>query len=70
MNPRYIGAELTSIFKNRDYKIYSNIVRAQLQTGAKRALLIIGGAHIGSLTGIFRDDEAFRLVDPKKYLKR
>lgn len=26
INPKYIGAELTSTFKNRDYKIYSGIV--------------------------------------------
>ncbi|RYY93502.1 MAG: hypothetical protein EOO11_19620 [Chitinophagaceae bacterium] len=70
INPRYIGAELTSIYKNRDYKIYANILRAQRETGARRALLIIGVAHIGSLRGIFRDDEAFRLIGARKYLPR
>jgi len=62
VDPRYIGAELTSVFKNRDYKIYSNIVTTQLKTKAKRALLLIGVAHIGSMRSIFRDDEAYQVV--------
>ena len=69
INPKYIGAELTSIFKNRDYKIYSNIVTSQIQTKAKRVLLIIGAAHIGSLKSIFRDDDEYNLVDTKKFLQ-
>ena len=70
INPAYIGAELISVFKNRDYKIYSNIVTAQLKTKAKRALLVIGAAHLGSLRGILRDDPAYTLVDPMTYLQR
>lgn len=68
VNPKYIGAELTSIFKNRDYKIYSNIVTTQLKTKGKRVLLVIGAAHIGSLKSIFRDDEEYNLVDTTKFL--
>ncbi len=70
INPRYIGAELISIFKNRDYKIYSNIVTTQRANNAKRVLLIIGVAHIGSLKGIFRDDKEFNVIDANKYLKK
>ena len=70
INPKYIGAELTSIFKNRDYKIYSNIVTTQLKTKARRALLIIGAAHIGSLKSIFRDDEDYNLVDPNSFFRK
>lgn len=65
VNPKYIGAELTSVFKNRDYKIYSNIVTAQKHTKAKRALLVFGVAHIGSLKSIFRDDDEFEIIDAK-----
>ncbi|WP_114237378.1 DUF5694 domain-containing protein [Paracnuella aquatica] len=68
INPKYIGAELISVFKNRDYKIYSNIVTMQMRTKAKRALLIIGAAHIGSLKSIFRDDADFNLADTQVYL--
>ena len=68
INPKYIGAELTSIYKNRDYKIYSNIVTTQMKTKSKRALLIIGAAHIGSLRSIFRDDTDYNLVDTQKFL--
>jgi hypothetical protein len=69
VNPRYIGAELSSVFKNRDYKIYSNIVISQLLTKSKKIILIIGQAHIGSLQSIFRDDPAYTLVDTQTYLK-
>lgn len=64
----HIGAELISHFKNRDYKIYSNVVTSQLDTGAKRILLIIGVAHIGSLKNIFNDDPYFRVIDANEYL--
>ena len=70
VNPQYIGAELTSVYKNRDYKIYSNIVTSQMKTKAKRTLLIIGAAHIGSLKSIFRDDDEYNLVDTKTFLQR
>jgi hypothetical protein len=56
IDPQYIGAELISLFKRRDYKIYSNLVTAQMAQKPKRILLIIGAAHVGSLKNIFRDD--------------
>lgn len=68
INPKYIGAELTSVFKNRDYKIYSNMVTTQLKTKARRVLLLIGSAHIGSLRSIFRDDNEYNLVELNKYI--
>ncbi len=68
IDPKYIGAELTSIFKNRDYKIYANIVNAQMKTNAKKLLLIIGVAHIGSLRSIFRDDSEYNILETSKYL--
>ena len=70
INSKFIGAELTSIFKNRDYKIYSNIVTTQMKTKAKRVLLIIGAAHIGSLKSIFRDDYEYKLIDTNKFLQK
>lgn len=70
INPKYIGAELTSILKNRDYKIYSNIVTTQLAAHPRRILLIIGVAHIGSLKSIFRDDPEYDIVNTNKYLHR
>jgi hypothetical protein len=70
VNPKYIGAELTSIFKNRDYKIYSNIINTVNEVKSKRALLIIGAAHIGSLKSILRDDEEYNIIDANKYLRK
>jgi hypothetical protein len=68
VNPKYIGAELISIFKNRDYKIYSNIVTTKMQIRPNRILLIFGVAHVGSLKSIFRDDIEYKIVDANKYL--
>jgi hypothetical protein len=70
INPRFIGAELTSVFKNRDYKIYSNIVTAQMEQRSMKILLVIGVAHIGSLKSIFRDDDEYNIVDALKYIKK
>lgn len=70
INPAYIGAELTAVFKNRDYKIYSNIVTTQLRQEAKRIVLVIGQAHVGSLQSIFRDDPEYTLVEANTYLKK
>jgi hypothetical protein len=70
VNPRYIGAELISVFKNRDYKIYSNIVTQALEARPKRVLALFGAAHIGSLQSIFASDPEFRVVESRKYLKK
>lgn len=70
INPRYIGAELISVFKNRDYKIYSNIVTQAMEVRPKRVLALFGAAHIGSLQSIFVSDPEFRVVASQKYLKK
>lgn len=70
INPRYIGAELISVFKNRDYKIYSTIVTQALTARPKRVLALFGAAHIGSLQSIFASDPEFRVVESRKYLKQ
>ena len=70
INPRYVGAELTSVFYNRDLKVYSNIVTTQLATHQSRQLLIIGVRHLGSLQGIFSTDPTYRLVGAAPYLGR
>ncbi len=65
----YIGAELISVFKNRDYKIYSNIVTSQMRKNAKRVLIVIGVGHIQSLKTIFSGDPDYEIVDANEYLK-
>ena len=69
VDTKYIGAELTSVWKNRDYKIYSNIVITQLKEKPKRMLLIIGVGHVGSLKSIFRDDPEYNLIEANTILK-
>lgn len=68
IDQKYIGAELISVFKKRDYKIYSNIVVNKFEKEPKRILVIIGVAHIGSLKSIFRDDKGFTVVDANRFL--
>lgn len=68
VNPKYIGVELISVFKNRDYKIYSNMVVQALQVRPKRMMALFGAAHLGSLNNIFADDPEFRVVASSKYL--
>ena len=70
INPRYVGAEFISVFYNRDLKVYSNIVTAQLATHQTRQLLIMGVRHIGSLQGIFGDDPTYQVVEAARYLGR
>lgn len=65
---QHIGAELISIFKNRDYKIYSNIIHHQLKTNVQKIILIIGVAHLGSLKNIFNEDTYYQLIDTNDYL--
>lgn len=69
VNTKYIGAELTSVWKNRDYKIYSNIVTTQLKEKPKRILLLIGVGHVGSLKSIFRDDPEYNFIEANTLLK-
>ncbi|WP_417357031.1 DUF5694 domain-containing protein [Flavobacterium sp.] len=69
VDTKYIGAELTSVWKNRDYKIYSNIVTTQLKEKPKRILLIIGVGHVGSLKSIFRDDPEYNFIEANTLLK-
>ncbi|WP_029036666.1 DUF5694 domain-containing protein [Salinimicrobium xinjiangense] len=69
INNDYIGAELISVFKNRDYKIYSNIVTNVMEKEPQRIVLVIGVGHIGSLRNILRDDPEFKVIDANQYLK-
>lgn len=66
----YIGAELISVFKNRDYKIYSNIVTNQMQKEATRILIVIGVGHVQSLKSIFKSDIDYEVVDANDFLNQ
>lgn len=70
IDKQHIGAELISIFKNRDYKIYSNIISTQLKTKAEKIILIIGVAHVGSLKNIFKEDPYYQLINSNDYLRK
>ncbi|TLM93390.1 hypothetical protein FDY95_11810 [Hymenobacter jeollabukensis] len=65
----YIGAHYISLFYNRNLKIYSNILRAQQQTQAKRVLVIFGVAHVGVLQELLAANPAYQLTPAATYLK-
>jgi len=65
---QYIGAEYISLFYTRNLKIYSNILKLQQQTQAKRIVLIIGQTHVGVLQEILRNNPKFQVVSANKFL--
>ncbi len=65
----YIGAHYITLFYNRNLKIYTNILRAQQQTQARRVLVMIGLAHVGVLQELFAANPNYRVVPAASYLK-
>ena len=63
-----IGAEFISLFYERNLKIYSNILNAQLKNEGKRILLLMGQTHIGVLQDIIDNNPAYELVHVNDYL--
>lgn len=68
IDERYIGAEYITLFYNRNLKIYSNILNAQLLHKGKRLILFMGQLHIGVLQDLFEDNPDYEIVDAMEYL--
>ncbi|WP_240731716.1 DUF5694 domain-containing protein [Hymenobacter radiodurans] len=65
----YIGAHYISLFYNRNLKIYSNILRAQQKTQAKRVMVILGQNHVGVQQELFAVNPNYHVVPASTYLK-
>jgi hypothetical protein len=65
----YIGAHFITLFYNRNLKIYSNILRAQRQSQARRVLILFGAAHVGVLEELLGVNPAYQVVHASAYLK-
>jgi hypothetical protein len=65
----YAGAHYITLFYNRNLKIYSNLLRAQQQTQARRVLIMMGLAHVGVLEELFAANPGYRVTHAAKYLK-
>jgi hypothetical protein len=65
----YIGAHYITLFYNRNLKIYTNILRAQQQTQARRVLVMMGQNHVGVLEELFAANPDYRVVHSATYLK-
>jgi len=68
INTDYIGAEFIGLFYQRNLNIYSNILNAQLESGAQRVLVIFGQLHIGVLQELFANNPNYEIVSPLEYL--
>ena len=69
VDTEYIGAHFITLFYNRNLKIYSNMLRAQQQSQAKRVLVLFGVAHVGVLEELFAANPAYQVVHAAVYLK-
>lgn len=69
VDTEYIGAHYITLFYNRNLKIYSNILRAQQQTQARRVLVLFGLAHVGVLEELLAANPTYQVVHATKYLK-
>ncbi|WP_245745093.1 DUF5694 domain-containing protein [Hymenobacter actinosclerus] len=69
VDTEYIGAHFITLFYNRNLKIYSNILRAQRQTQARRVMMLFGLAHVGVLEELLAVNPDYELVHAAKYLK-
>jgi hypothetical protein len=65
----YIGAHYITLFYNRNLKIYTNILRAQQQTQARRVLVMMGQNHVGVLEELLAANPDYRVVHAASYLK-
>jgi hypothetical protein len=65
----YIGAHYITLFYNRNLKIYTNILRAQQQTQARRVLVMMGQNHVGVLEELLAANPNYLVVHAASYLK-
>jgi hypothetical protein len=65
----YIGAHYITLFYNRNLKIYSNILRAQQKTKAKRVMVILGQNHVGVQQELFATNPNYHVIPASTYLK-
>lgn len=63
-----IGAEFISLFYERNLKIYSNILNAQLKHKGKRILLFIGQTHVGVLQDIIQNNPTYEIIPANQFL--
>lgn len=69
VDTEYIGAQFITLYYNRNLKIYSNLLRAQQQSQAKRVLVLFGVAHVGVLEELLAANPAYQVVHAATYLK-
>ncbi|WP_373331265.1 DUF5694 domain-containing protein [Salmonirosea aquatica] len=68
IDEKYIGAEYITLFYNRNLKIYSNILNAQLDHNSKRIFLIMGQLHIGVLKDLLEANPNYKIITTSEYL--
>ncbi|MEO0776523.1 MAG: DUF5694 domain-containing protein [Bacteroidota bacterium] len=68
IDTEYIGAEFIALFYERNLKIYSNLLRSQMETGARRIVVIIGQTHVGVLQDLLENNPHYKIVPAGDYL--
>lgn len=68
IDEEYIGAEYITLFYNRNLKIYSNILNAQINNNGKRLIVFLGQVHVGVLQELFKNNPNYQVISPIEYL--
>jgi hypothetical protein len=65
----YVGAHYITLFYNRNLKIYSNLLRVQQKTRARRLLVVFGQNHVGVQEELLGANPNYHVVPAHTYLK-
>ncbi|MBS9461167.1 hypothetical protein KIM67_02000 [Flagellimonas sp. 389] len=69
IDTNFIGAEYISLFYKRNLKMYSNILKVQRKTNAKRVIVILGQVHVGVIQQMLEENPKFNVVSPNRFLE-
>ncbi len=63
-----VGAELSSIYSFRDYKVFRNAL-TRIDKNTKRVLIIYGSSHVHILKELFGLDPRYKVLEVSQFIK-
>ena len=63
-----VGAELSSIYSFRDYKVFRNALN-KIDANTKRVLIVYGSAHVHVLKELFGLDPRYKVLEVSQFIK-
>lgn len=63
-----VGAELSSVYSFRDYKVFRNALN-RIDKSTKRVLIIYGSAHVHILKELFGLDPRYKVLEVSQFVK-